>query len=128
VALSASVVAVTLTRWSPKPGRYALPGALSWDGEHVTLYCSKRSVIYRLKVKGGRARHIHYSSLKGGYPDNEYWIQPASQRQRQILIGADNLNTNEVLYWNYPAGRNPIAIITDGVENPVGVAVSLAPR
>jgi hypothetical protein len=112
----------------PKPGRYALPGGLSWDGEHVTLYGSKRNVIYRLKVEGGRAHHPHYTSLNGGYPDNEYWIQPASRRQQQILIGADNLGTNEVLYWNYPVGGKPIAIIKDGVANPVGVAVSLAPH
>lgn len=119
---------LTNIRLTPKPGPLALPGGLAWDDKYVTMYSdSARNVIFRLTIKGDRAHHRHYTSLAGGYADNYYWIQRDSGRRQQVLVGANNLNRNEVLYWHYPAGGDPFVTIKDGITDPVAVAVSIAP-
>jgi hypothetical protein len=96
-----------------------------WDGKHLTLARSGNDV-YRLKIEGKQAVDHGLTVLKNGFLE-QYWFGPPLQGQTQVGISTDNIH-NVVYYWKYPSGGAPLARITNGLDNPNGVTVSLAPR
>ncbi|MGB8965282.1 MAG: hypothetical protein WCB99_06550 [Candidatus Cybelea sp.] len=107
-------------------GPSLIPGGIMWDQRNRYLAfgvgLDGDSVDLLSKV-GERVKRKGSLSLGNGYLQ-QYWLQP----RRKILIGGwRSTSTYGLGFWKYPLGGSPLSIITDGIDNPFGVTVSLAP-
>lgn len=91
-----------------------IPGGVQWDGHDVALG-ETNGVIYRITRKG---QLVGSSIFDRANTLAQFWLQG------HTLIGPNN-GSNTVMFWNYPAGREPIRTLK-GLRAPFGVTVSLA--
>lgn len=101
------------------------PEDVQWDGQYLAIggtHASGRATILRIAVSGYRAKirgRVHLS-----YPESytsQFWIQGSR------LIHSDYYS-DDVAFFNYPAGGSPTKIIKGAGPYVVGIAVSEAPK
>jgi hypothetical protein len=102
---------------------------VAFDGKYWIVVSFNRVYRFTINIK---AKYVDTITLSGGYGDvgdvKLYRTTPKSLGV-QIVGGASNGSAkSEVEYWKYPAGGYPIATITKDLDQPNGVAISLAPQ
>ncbi len=96
------------------------PGAVQWDGKHITVGDAKAGVIYQIKVSGSSATVVGSTTL--GSSDGVF----QSFIDNGTIIGPNVYNAN-AMFWSYPAGGSPTKTLT-GFIDPFGAAVSKAKK
>ncbi len=92
------------------------PGAVQWDGKHITVGDATAGVIYQLKISGSSATVVGSTTL--GSSDGVF----DSFIDRGTIIGP-NVYSGNAMFWSYPAGGSPTKTLT-GFIDPFGAAVS----
>lgn len=100
---------------------------VGWDGKYWTL---DSYALYEAKIVGGKGVVVNAIGLT----ENDYYAgpyafyikQPAEATQ---VVGASLVSGNKLAasFWKYPAGGDPYATITHGLDYPTGFAISLKP-
>ena len=124
--------------WLPKPGSKLIDinvpapnpsekwggiAGIQWDGKYFAL---DAYYIYRISLIHGQAYYVGYTQLDSA-SNGPYWFynnQPGAQAT-QVVGGLRGNSSNYVNIWHYPAGGEPIAEISHGVDRPFGVTISL---
>lgn len=103
-----------------------LLGAVRWDGQYVAI--ANAGFIFKYAVQGHYAYYRGFTSLTSHWsPIGLFWITNVGGSQK--ILAPDHLgNDAAVQLWNYPAGGKPTATISDRIDEPFGVTVSLAAR
>ncbi|HVR46088.1 MAG TPA: hypothetical protein VMT95_05575 [Candidatus Binatia bacterium] len=107
------------------PGPYGSPweeiNGIQWDGRYYVLDDEN---LYRVSVIKGLGYYIGVTNLQVCCGQTgPFWIYSNSSKRQgtQVVGGYEGL----VEYWNYPAGGDGIAEISQGISQPVAVTVSL---
>jgi len=92
---------------------------VQWDGRYWALLYDNNVLRFRILNDGHALMKgtVYLNANSEG--ESRFWIF------NRELVAAQ---PSSVLYWKYPAGGNSIASITDGLEQPYGVAVSRASK
>jgi hypothetical protein len=95
------------------------PGSMKWDGSDLAIQDVTLNpvTIDRFAVSGTQGTLKGTTQLAATTAAGFFWIDGGT------VIGVDS-DANEVLYWKYPDGGNPVKIITSGITLPNSVAVS----
>jgi hypothetical protein len=107
------------------------PGAVQWDGKYLAVGVPDSNAIYQFTIEGSSGRLEGATDLDGAPgPVFQFWIarfrNHLGEPQGTRVVGAaDGDAKNIVLYWKYPAGGAARHSITDGLEVPYGVTVSM---
>jgi hypothetical protein len=109
-------------------GRTPYIGSIQWNDQDLvessSLSESGPAAIYRYSVSQGQATLVGTTTLNEAGSVGQFWIQGAT-----VIVpsgGAPSTAFSAVLFYNYPAGGNPIGRIDDPNE-PFGATISLAP-
>ena len=113
----------------PGGSSYTWVGVVSvqWDGKYWEI-ASDGAVRYTIKPDG-QAIYKGETVLPGVFGEAQAWIiHFLDQRGRQgrQIVAANEESKGSVNYWTYPGGK-PIGSV-DGIDEPFGATVSLAPR
>lgn len=99
------------------------PGAVQWDGSHLTVTDGKINVIYRLLVSGSKAKVQGQTQLNGSTGLRQLWIAG----NKVVAANVESTGpTGDVIFWNYPSGGNPTKAF-GMLKEPAGVTVSVPP-
>jgi hypothetical protein len=91
---------------------------VGWDGEYWTVEAYDL-YQYTINIKPQLIGTVKLQGDSG--PVAFYGADP--NKQATQAVGADS--TGYVYYWKYPAGGEPIAQVTHGLDEPFGVAISV---
>lgn len=109
----------------PEPSRtWGTVGGVQWDGKYFAI---DEYDVYRLALIHGQVYYVGMTSLEGADLIGPFWIynnNPSGQGT-QVVGGFSGDEGSGVAYWHYPAGGEPIYDLSHGLDDPVGVAVSL---
>jgi hypothetical protein len=102
------------------------PGGVLWDGAHVAVANAgdgARDIptIYEFAISGNRGTEVGYTPLVGSDSVFQFWIQG------DTVIAPDSGGSQEVRFYNYPAGGSARKLLTGFIE-PAGAAVSKATK
>lgn len=103
---------------------------VQWDGKDWALLDDGNVLRYRI-TNGGRATYEGTTYLSGNQEgDARFWIAnfPSGLTKRGTQIVAAEPYNDEVYYWKYPAGGSSTGSLSKGLDEPYGVATSLAPN
>ncbi len=92
-------------------------GGVQWDGQYLAIGDAHR--IRRFSIAAGRGTQADSTPLRGATLVEQFTIQGSR------VVGPDEVNA---VIWSYPAGGSPIKVITQGLDFPVGSAISVAPK
>lgn len=96
---------------------------LAWDGEYWIVQIYSDVYQYSINIKPELIGGVKLSGAD--LPIAFYNTNPDKQATQAVGgYGAEKITG--VLFWKYPAGGEAYATVTHGVDDPVGVAVSLA--
>jgi hypothetical protein len=98
-------------------------GAMQWDGQYLAVtnnVLSSTTPVYRLSIRGTKARKVGVVRLSADAALSALWIQGST------IIGS-SITYADVALWRYPRGGQPVKTIAN-IPYPEGVAVSLAPH
>lgn len=110
----------TLSTIKVNPGIFS-PGAVQWDGTHLTVADTTANGIDRLVISGSRAKVQGRTQLQGVTGQFfQSWIAG------KTVIAANHASSSNVLFWNYPAGGTPTRSLGSFIY-PLGVTVSVPP-
>jgi hypothetical protein len=105
------------------------PPTLNWDGKDWAVPAV--TTIYRYKLK--KSRHAKLRGRTSISDDASaylpgYWISPGkigSKKGQRLFVTEES--PDGVGIFPYPQGGAPLATVSDGLDSPFGVAVSLSP-
>jgi hypothetical protein len=105
-------------------------GQIQWDGQELAIQTSEFPRIYQVRVSGSTAKIVHTIKLSGvGNRATQSWIQDG---KIAVPTGEQNKRPDEIFFWRYPAGGNPIKtfehFIGHGHQMIDGVTFSRAPN
>ena len=101
-----------------------LIGGVRWDGQYLAILDWESIALY--SVKGGYAHLKGFAPLTTAWPIGTFWLVDFGSGKRQIIAPDTAGYNGAVQYWKYPAAGPPIATITQKINGPWGVTVSLA--
>lgn len=99
---------------------------VQWDGEYWALLYDGNILRFRI-ANDGRTTYEGTTYLRRNEEhDSRFFIAhfPDNLRKQGTQIVAEQ--THGVLYWKYPSGGKPIGSVSKNLDEPYGVAVSLA--
>ncbi len=127
-----------LFAWLPKGGatliNIKVPGpqpswswyyinGIEWDGKYFVI--GYYDTLARIALLHGQAYYVSSSTVYQS-ATGPYWFYnntPGSQAT-EVVGGYDGRGYSYVNYWAYPAGGNPIAQLSHGVDQPFAVTIS----
>lgn len=102
------------------PANIGVPGSIVWDGTYLAVGDQTAPNIYEFSIAKGTATLQNTTALSGAGQIVGFTIDGAT------LVAANQTNSgSSVLFYNYPAGGSPTLTITNGVDFPRDVVVSL---
>lgn len=93
--------------------------AVSWDGHYWIALSDNDLYRYIINVKAYYVSTVDLSD--DGYVHQIAFYHPLVRSKGMEVVGA----AGSAEYWDYPAGGNPVAQITKGLDAPYGIAISL---
>jgi len=99
------------------------PGAVQWDAKHLLVGDNEAKAIYEFTIKGGSATEVGALWINFGEGHMGKFRVQGSRLIVPTAIGSGP----SIRVYTYPGGAGPIKTIT-GLENPVGVTISAAPK
>jgi hypothetical protein len=106
-------------------GYYEDVQSIQWDGTYWVI--ADFGALTRISISGGKASYVGEIDLGGTFESGPVWLYrktPNAPASQAVGISYDE-NTATVYYWQYPAGGDPVASITKGLDYPAGLTVSL---
>jgi hypothetical protein len=101
---------------------------VQWDGKYWALLYNNNIVRFQI-ADDGRATYEGTTYLDGNEEDDmRFFIANFSDKLRKQETQIVAAQTSDVRYWKYPSGGKAIGTLSKEVDEPYGVAVSLAPR
>ena len=116
---------------SSEEGGFAGVRSIVWDGKDFVIDTSLGggSAIYRISIKNKRGRTVGTTYLGGSAGTlGKLAIYNGNSQGAQVVGGGGETSGSLVDYWKYPSGGSPFAQITNGLDGPFGVAISLKGR
>ena len=111
-------------------------GGVQWDGSHIAIGAyippkgtQSKPVIYRFAIAGTRGKRVGTTAL--GSPAYNTSFQFVISHGTVVVPNwyfVSSLESYNVLFYKYPAGGSPTMILSKGVVNPRGAAISRAPQ
>ncbi len=101
---------------------------IAWDGQHWVVESYGDLVRYDINIK---AKFVDSITLTGGYGYPHLlamYRKNSKSLASQVVAGEGSESKNQVDYWHYPAGGDPLYSITKDLDAPYGVAISLRTR
>jgi DNA-binding beta-propeller fold protein YncE len=96
--------------------------AVAWDGKYWVVEQVDSLYRYVINVK---ARYVSTTELSAS-PNSIAIYHPVSKSNSEQVVGAVFGSTEGAAdYWDYPAGGSLVGQITQGLDDPYGVAISL---
>ena len=94
----------------------ASPGAVQWDGKHMTIADPGQGELFRIRVSGSEANVVGTTALDGyGTPGAQSWIQG------NRLMVQDGEYGGRLGFWRYPKGVFPQKVLRRGLNPRVGI-------
>jgi hypothetical protein len=110
-------------------GYWITVGGIQWDGKYWVFDAS--SALFRWTISNNKSQFVDAITLNGTYLGElgPFWLYRASPKASptQVVGSSSSGSHGAVFYWKYPAGGNPIASVTKGLDAPFGVVGSLKP-
>jgi hypothetical protein len=120
------------------------PGGTMWDGKYITFTdqqaggpSGQSTTIYQARLTKSGLSLVGSTTLEdscnGGQVDAVAPFvvgkknTPVNKQQGAIAIGGNLYCSNRVDVWSYPAGGQPIAVVSPSPNDPQGESVSLKP-
>lgn len=101
------------------------PGGVIWTQANIAVgdqeYAPNEGAVYQIQNSGSGGTVIGTTDLLGACDIAQFFIE-----KRTTLIGADSCKANAAFY-KYPAGGAHTRVVSSGLDQPVGVVVSLVP-
>jgi len=95
---------------------------IGWDGKYWAVEPSEHLYEYSINIKPELVGSVE---LEGADSPIAFY-GAAAKKQATQAIGSDGFSgSDDVYYWSYPAGGEPLVKITHGLDHPFGVAISL---
>lgn len=95
---------------------------IQWDGKYFVI---DNYYLNRVALIHGEAYYVGTTNIYGGsFPIWIYDNKPG-QQGAQAVGGSYSHSYSNVSYWHYPAGGNPYYKLSHGVDQPLGITVSL---
>ena len=116
---------------SSEEGGFAGVQGIVWDGKYFVIDTSLGggSAIYRISIKNKRGHTVGTTYLGGSAGTlGQLAIYNSNSEGAQVVGGGGETSESLVDYWKYPSGGSPLAQITNGLDGPFGVAISLKRR
>jgi hypothetical protein len=108
-------------------GAEKYPGGLQWNDGLLAFTASDDNAIYEYKIDGAQGTRVHITQLKGvekGYGTNQFWV--FGGMAVVPVLSTPKHADGVVAVFKYPAGGQPIKIITKSLDFPWAAAVSRA--
>lgn len=102
------------------------PGAVQWDGKHVSVQDFSTPVMYRFEISGSQATKVGTTDFDGASGVHQAWIQGSTVIVPNVC--GTSCDYSDVLFYKYPVGGKYTKKIRKGVWSDLGVVVSLAPK
>jgi hypothetical protein len=126
-----TLVRIRMLGGSSEIGNFNDVHGIAWDGKYWVINGQAMDEISRESVVPHHQRFIGrlegVTTIRGAYsqmgPLAIYNDHSSSQGTQ--VVGTVGYDYPEVFYWAYPSGGSPIAVITTGLDRPLGVAISL---
>jgi len=97
------------------------PGGVQWDGKYLAVGDRYEPYIYQFKIKGTTGLEESFTPLGSGVSGTfQFWIHG-----KEVILGAPNYQY-EVFSFDYPTGGSAIGAVTNDVNFPLGLTLSLA--
>lgn len=117
-------------------GPFDLVSGLQWDGKYWAVEYEGSIQQYSIDRQGNATYQGETGLYYNNYSPGQFWItnfRGGSGQGNQIVTVEqysyyERSSENIVRYWKYPAGGNSTGSITDYLNEPYGVTVSLAPN
>jgi hypothetical protein len=98
---------------------------VAWDGKYWVVQSYDGLYRYAINIK---STYVDMMELSGG--DGEagpvaIYRKDSKAKGTQAVAGTGSNGDSAVEFWNYPAAGNPIHDITQDLDAPFGVAISL---
>jgi|SRR5579862_2660943 len=105
---------------------YQYVEGLAWDGKHWIVENDQYLDRFDINVD---VTYVGATQLTGSYRGQGplAFYQPTRKGKATQVVGASSSFSGKsaVEYWDYPAGGDPTSTITQDLDNPFGVAISL---
>ena len=98
-----------------------------WDGKYFVIDTSLYDAHHlQISIKNNRGHSVGTTYLGGNAGVlGELAIYNGNSQGAEVVGGGDESSESLVDYWKYPSGGSRIAEITNGLDGPFGVAISL---
>jgi hypothetical protein len=122
-AKSKNLQAITLPPPNSSYGWGSVAG-LGWDGDYFVVASYQNLYQYSINIK---AELVGTVELNGAEIAPAFYERNRKKQATQAASTAYEFGQNDAAYlYQYPAGGKPYATITHGIDDPLGVAISLA--
>lgn len=98
---------------------------IQWDGRYFVI---DDYDLYRVSVINAQAYYVGQTNLTESGAYGPFWIyndKPNKKQGTQVVGSYNDFRYVGVYYWNYPAGGDAVASISNGISQPGAVTVSL---
>ncbi len=103
-------------------------GPMQWDGTDLAVGGSAGPTLYQIQLSGSTGSVVGSTSLSGAGAVWQFWITNnlGSKKHKGLRVIAPTFinSVPTAGYWNYPAGGTATKMITTGLTQPDGAALS----
>lgn len=97
---------------------------VAWDGKYWAVGPWYNDLyLYTIEIKAAQEGTVELSTGGAIYPGPVAFYRATKAQATQVVAGT---GSGTLYYWEYPAGGDYFAEITEDLDNPFGVAISLA--
>ncbi len=93
------------------------PGSVQWDGTYLTVFDQVASQTYRYAISGTKATLKSTVTYSGAGDCAQTWIVKG-------LVYCGDAGNDDGEVFKYPAGGSPIAVLGNGLPEPLGVTAA----
>jgi hypothetical protein len=105
-----------------------LAASIQWDGTDLAFSAGDGATLYQIALSGSSGSVAGSTPLTGGGAVWQFWITNnlGSKKHKGLRVIAPTFlnSVPTVGYWNYPAGGTATKMITTGLTQPDGAALS----
>jgi len=99
-------------------------GPMQWDGTDLAVGGSAGPTLYQIQLSGSTGSVVGSTSLSGAGAVWQFWITKKPKGGLRVIAPTFINSIPTAGYWNYPAGGTATKMITNGLTQPDGAAIS----
>ncbi|HVR46513.1 MAG TPA: hypothetical protein VMT95_07775 [Candidatus Binatia bacterium] len=109
----------------PVSGAGGLTAAsIQWDGTDLAFGAGAGPTLYQIRLSGSTGSVVGSTSLSGAAAVWQFWITKKPKGGLRVIAPTFINSVPTAGYWNYPAGGTATKMITNGLTQPDGAALS----